>query len=413
MVAKINSGTSIVGMLNYNENKVGEGQAELIMASKYGTEPQHLNFYQKLERLAHLAERNSRAKTNAVHISLNFDVGENLLKDQLHSIASRYMEGIGFGDQPFLVYQHFDAGHPHLHIATTNIQPDGKRIDLHYLGKTKSEETRQAIEIEFGLVKAESKQKQAPGIRPLSPEKIRYGKTATKRAITNVVHQLTNQYNYTNLPELNILLKQYNVVADCGAEDTRMFQKGGLVYQVLNEKGEKIGVPIKASAIYGKPTLKNLEQKFQENADNRKYPKAMLKNMLDKTFHLNPKMDKVAFIAQLKKEQVEAIFRENSQGKLYGLNFIDHKNKAVFKGSDIAEHYSASKILQRLEPGKKLIADEPRQKAQAVPDDQKQRAVPQHRQIPLDLAAILLPAQQHDEQIAKGFKRKKKRKLKT
>lgn len=412
MVAKISSGASIIGMLNYNENKVGEGQAGLIMASKYGREPEELNFYQKLERLTHLAERNSRAKTNAVHISLNFDVGENLGKEQLHSIACRYMEGIGFGDQPFLVYRHFDAGHPHLHIATTNIKPDGKRIDLHYLGKTKSEETRKAIEIEFGLIKAENKQKQAPGIRPVKPEKILYGKVDTKRAITNAVHHLTNQYNYTNLAELNVLLKQYNVIADRGAEDTRMFQKGGLVYQALSEKGEKIGVPIKASTIYGNPTLKNLQKKFEQNEPNRKYPKAMLKNTLDKTFHLNPKMDKATFISLLKKEQVGAIFRENSQGKIYGLNFIDHKNKAVFKGSDIAEHYSASRVLNRLEPGKKLVAGEPQQKPETTPAE-KQQSTAQHQQhTTTGITDILLPGQQYDEQVAKGFKRKKKRKLK-
>jgi hypothetical protein len=411
VVAKINSGTSIIGMLNYNENKASEGQAELIIASKYGREPEDLNFYQKLERLTHLAERNSRAKTNALHISLNFDVGENLSKEQLHSIASRYMEGIGFGEQPFLVYQHFDAGHPHLHIATTNIQPDGKRIDLHNLGKTKSEETRKAIEIEFNLVKAESKQTQVPGIRPIKPEKIRYGKTDTKRAITNVVNYLTNQYNYTNLAELNILLKQYNVIADRGAADTRMFQKGGLVYQALSEKNEKIGVPIKASTIYGNPTLRNLEQKFQENAHDRRYPKAMLKNILDKTFHLNPKIDKAAFINLLKKEQVDVIFRENNQGKVYGLNFIDHKNKAVFKGSDIAEHYSASKILGRLDPGKKLMAYEPRQKEHLGPDASERETI-QHHNTALSITDILLPDKQYDEQIAGGFKRKKKRRLK-
>ena len=40
------------------------------------------------------------------------------------------MQGIGFGNQPYLVYQHHDAGHPHIHMVTANIQADGQRIKM-------------------------------------------------------------------------------------------------------------------------------------------------------------------------------------------------------------------------------------------------------------------------------------------
>jgi len=415
MVAKIISGKSIIGMLNYNEHKVSEGLAECIMASKYGQEPKDMNFYEKLERLAHLAERNSRSKTNAIHISLNFDVGENISKEQLHSIASRYMDGIGFGEQPFLVYQHHDAGHPHIHIATTNIQPDGKRIDIHNLGRNQSEEARKAIEIEFGLVKAESKKhNQEKGIRAINPEKIAYGKTDTKRAITNVVGAIPKQYNFTSLAELNAVLRRYNVTADRGQEDTRMFQKKGLVYHVINEQGEKIGIPIKASTIYGKPTLDSLEKQFQENEQHRQYPRAMLKNTLDKIFHINPRMDKSTFINLMKKEQVDVIFRQNSQGLIYGLTFIDHKNKAVFKGSDVAAHYSAKKILDKLEPGHRSTVQEnpmlSNQKQPSRTPDKKQNFEPTNQRTSINLLDTLLHDRQAEENINAQFKRKKKRK---
>jgi len=415
MVAKIISGKSIIGMLNYNEHKVREGLAECIMASKYGQEPKDMNFYEKLERLEHLAEQNSRSKTNAIHISLNFDVGENISKEQLHSIASRYMDGIGFGEQPFLVYQHHDAGHPHIHIATTNIQPDGKRIDIHNLGRNQSEEARKAIEIEFGLVKAESKKhNQEKGIRAINPEKIAYGKTDTKRAITNVVGAITKQYNFTSLAELNAVLRRYNVIADRGQENTRMFQKKGLVYQVINEQGEKIGIPIKASTIYGKPTLDSLEKQFQENEQHRQYPRAMLKNTLDKIFHINSKMDKATFINLMKKEQVDVIFRQNSQGLIYGLTFIDHKNKAVFKGSDVAAHYSAKKILDKLEPGhRSTIQENPMLSNQKQPSRtliHEQNFEPINQNSSINLLDTLLPDRQAEGNVDGQFKRKKKRK---
>src|ERR1700744_1055604 len=124
MVAKIESGKSIAGMLYYNEHKLQQRKAELLAAMLYGRDAQELTFREKLDRLTRLTEKNSRAKTNAFHISLNFALGEQLEKDTLHSIVNRYMAGIGFGEQPYLVYQHFDAGHCHVHIATTNIRAD-------------------------------------------------------------------------------------------------------------------------------------------------------------------------------------------------------------------------------------------------------------------------------------------------
>src|SRR5665213_1519250 len=126
MVAKIKTGRSIIGAINYNEHKVGLGKAELILAQGYLKDPVNLTFNDKLQRLTDLTQRNERTLVNALHVSLNFAVSEILDKVTLQQIADDYMEGLGFGKQPYLVYQHYDAGHPHLHIVTTNIEPDGK-----------------------------------------------------------------------------------------------------------------------------------------------------------------------------------------------------------------------------------------------------------------------------------------------
>src|ERR1700743_1185485 len=117
MVAKIKSGKSLIGAINYNERKVSRGMAELIAAVRYPKDMEQLNFRDKLLRLADLAARNERTKTNTVHISLNFPNGENLPDEQLTAITQDYMRGIGFESQPYLVYRHEDAGHPHIHIV--------------------------------------------------------------------------------------------------------------------------------------------------------------------------------------------------------------------------------------------------------------------------------------------------------
>jgi len=203
MVAKIISGKSLIGALNYNENKLRNDKAQLIVASGYFKDLEDLNFYDKLLRLTDLASRNERTKTNTVHISLNFAIGEQLEKHILQQIVNDYMEQIGFGNQPYLAYQHSDAGHPHVHIVTTNIQTSGERISLHLLGKTKSETARKAIEIQYGLQQAGNKSNELRLPERIPLKQVSYGKTETKRAITSVVSEVMKSYKFTSIPELN------------------------------------------------------------------------------------------------------------------------------------------------------------------------------------------------------------------
>ncbi|MEB2776337.1 relaxase/mobilization nuclease domain-containing protein [Algoriphagus sp. D3-2-R+10] len=156
MVAIIKTSTSLRRPFHYNENKVGQGVAELLFAQNYPINNAQQTGELRLKYLLKLASLNSRTGVNAVHISLNFAPGEEFEKEKLQHISREYMKGVGFENQPYLVYRHTDAGHPHLHIVTTNIALDGKRIPLHNIGKLKSEPTRKAIEKEFGLVPAES-----------------------------------------------------------------------------------------------------------------------------------------------------------------------------------------------------------------------------------------------------------------
>lgn len=376
MVAKITIGKSVRGILNYNENKVKESQAQCIAASNYGVEHDELNFYQKLNRLEHLQEKNGRVKTNSVHISLNFDPSEQMNHRALTEIAGSYMERIGFGNQPYLIYEHRDAGHPHVHIITTNVQENGKAISLHNIGRERSEPARKALELEYGLVQAESRsQKQMLGLKPFPVEKLQYGQTETKRAITNIVNTIIRQYNFTSLAELNAVLKQYNVVADRGNENTRMYQGKGLVYNATDDSGQKLGVAIKASAIYNKPTLKKLEQRFQKNQQSRKLYKEILKERIGKALSNQPKLSRNDMQYLLRKENIQVMFRKNKEGQVYGITYIDQFKKSVFNGSDLGKEYAANAINQR------LVAKDQIQQSKQILRHTQQMAPAQYPQI--------------------------------
>src|SRR6201985_435111 len=304
MVAKIITGKKLRGALHYNENKVAKGQAELVLASGFAGDIEKMNFHQKLQRFENLLMLKPSVKTNTLHISLNFDSIEKLNDNTLQKIAITYMEKIGFGDQSYLAYRHRDAAHDHIHSVTTNIQANGEAINLHNIGWLKSKKAREEIEVEFNLVKAKGKQyKPEPAIKPVDLEKALYGKTPTKRAISNTVNAVINSYRYTSVAELNAILKQFNVIADRGTEDTVMFQKKGLIYSLLDDKGNKVGVPIKSSALYTKPTLAYLEKQFAQHKENRLEYIPDVKARLDKVL-IAGRHNEQSFTDALKKQGI-------------------------------------------------------------------------------------------------------------
>jgi len=346
MVAVIHASGSLRSALNYNERKVQQGAADFLDAGYYLQNTQQLSFQGKLSRLASRNALNPHVKVNTLHISLNFSPDEKLSRHQLKAIAGSYLARIGFEKQPYLLYEHRDSGHPHVHLITTSIRADGSAIRLHNLGKNQSEKARKQIEIEFGLVRA---QDQKPGNYQLKPADLtaaQYGKSQTKKAISDVLHGVLDQYKFCSLPELNAVLAGYNVTAERGTEHSRIYKNQGLVYRLLDQSGQKTGVPVKASDFHFKPTLKALELRYRVNEPERLKHRARLKNLIDLTL-LNRRHSLESLSAALEKQGVKMLVRRSEKGLVYGLTYIDLRTRCVFNGSALGKTYSAKGILER------------------------------------------------------------------
>ncbi|WP_433903244.1 relaxase/mobilization nuclease domain-containing protein [Sphingobacterium puteale] len=347
MVARIVSGKNIRGILSYNEQKVRQAEAKLLMASGFGREIPELSFHNKLERFEKLTALNERTKTNALHITLNFSRQDKLDDELLCRLASDYMEAIGFGGQPFLVYRHFDAAHPHIHLATVNIDAEGNRIETHNIGKLRSEPARKSLEISYNLIKAEDQQKeQAFVLKPADVQRAVYGKRETKAAISAIVREVVGTYKFNSLPELNAILGQFGVLADPGQEGSFMHSKGGLVYSLINELGERVGTPIKASSIYSSPTIKNLEKIYLLGKEQKKPYVLRLKHLLDR--ELRTATGREDFEQRLHRHGIRILLRESNAAGVYGVTFIDNATRIVVNGSAIGKDYGAKAFMEKL-----------------------------------------------------------------
>lgn len=411
---------SVEAALNYNEKKVQKGTAQCLYAGNYLTDANKMNFYQKLDGFDINNRLNKMATTKTLHVSLNFDPSERLSETRLVEIASVYMEKIGFGEQPFLVYKHEDAGHPHIHILSTTIKNDGSRINTHNIGRNQSEKARKEIEDIYGLVKAERQQQiMKPCFKPVDAETAIYGISETKRSISNIVSVVFGQYKFSSLPEFNAALKQFNVVADRGKEEGRIYTNRGLVYRILDAQGNKVGVPIKASSIGCKPILDNLEKKFMINEPAKESLKQRTKNAIDDCLQTSPSSMNNLVVA-LKQKKIYTVLRQNAEGRLYGITFVDNQNKIVFNGSDLGKGYSAAALQIRLVNEAKNESATQENKSEATSSlshgKMQERQLDKSNDLPAKNESILetlMSAKKHYDNVPNGLlqkKRKKKRK---
>lgn len=357
---------SLSRALNYHEKKVQKRTAKLLHAHNFFKAPEALSFGDKKGRFMNLMDLNDRAKTKLIHISLNFHPSEKerLSKEFYIDVADKYMDKIGMGNQPYLVYQHEDAGHPHIHVIAPLIKNDGKRIATHNIARNLSEPARKEIEQEFGLIPADKKDRgkeYSPDQLAVSPQRALAGKSEVQRSITNVLDHVLERYKYTSLNELNAVLKLYNVKADNGVEGGRIHAFKGLNYVVIDSDGKALTKPIKASLFHNKPTLALIEKKAEANIKLREPHQQKLKTAIEWSFRSKPgSLPELA--KYLKREQVTIIVRRSERGQVYGLTYIDHFNKTVFNGSDLGKEYSAKKILKRLSEIQQLKQEKALQK---------------------------------------------------
>jgi hypothetical protein len=384
MYAEVNSARSIRSPLVYNEQKVETNQADLLDARNFWQEKEDLSLHDKQQRFSQLTVLNERSVKKILHASVNFHPDDKLSDKQMTAIAKDFMKGIGFGDQPWLVYRHKDAGHPHMHIVSTNIRPDGSRIsnDLrapHHLMKLCS-----GIERKHGLRPVMAPTGQIYLSRRDYVPSLKYGEMPTRTGIQMVIGYVLENYRFTSFESYNAILSLYNVRADRGNPDGIMYHNRGLYYRMIDEKGKKLGAPIKASDFYMPVTLDALEEKYRLNRTlvretDRDYMRVHIDYNLINVHNLGKFRQEMArhhrtsvIIPAFKQRPT----RHTAPTDRPGMFFLDFNTMTIFRDTELGKDYTAESILRRcgldksipelarqqqlgLKPGEQALLDNP------------------------------------------------------
>ena len=346
MVAKINVGSSLYGALAYNGEKINEGQGRLLATHKIFDEGTgRLDIRQAAEDFArHLPEQVRTAKP-VVHISLNPHPDDRLTDTELTAIAEEYLARLGYGDQPYAVFKHEDIDRHHLHIVTLCVDEAGRKIGDSFIRRRSKNITR-ALEQQYGLHPAERKrQTQTEPLRAVDA-------TAgdVKRQIGNVLKGISGKYRFQTLGECRALLSLYRLTIEECRGEVHGREYRGFVYSAIDDKGEKVGTPLKASRFgkrYGYEAFERWCAVSKELIRERKLgdmTKATAMAALHRT------KDRAEFIGLMKAKGVDVVLRETDTGRIYGATFIDHRTGYVLNGSRMGKELSANALQEYFAP---------------------------------------------------------------
>lgn len=357
MVAKIGKGSSLHGALSYNQEKIKEEQAKVLFSNRVMLNRDgSVNMYLANQSFTPYLDANKNTEKPVLHISINPHPDDVVSDDMYSEIAQTYMQKMGLGDQPYIVYKHEDLDRQHIHIVTVNIDENGKKIgDSNNFYQSKK--ITRELEKTYNLHTAEKK-KQSEDLPTL--KRIDYQSGNVKKQITNTAKALIKGYRFQSVNEYRALLSLYGVTVEEVKGKIKGKSYNGLVYSATDVNGEKVGNPIKASAMgksVGYDALQNrLEYSVKYMKENKVFdsPKLVVRSAIDKY------IDKQAFLNDLAKNNINVVFRKNTEGRIYGTTFIDHQNKTVFNGSKLGKEFSAN-IFDEL-----FIDDQQSEKQQAT-----------------------------------------------
>lgn len=338
MVAKISTGQSLHGALAYNQDKVDEGHAR-VLATNLVLQPEDGQFRVSscMDDFRRWMPSHFRTENPVIHISLNPHPDDVLTDEQLTAIGEEYMQKLGYGNQPYMIFKHEDIERKHIHIVSLRVDSNGRKInDSNEYRRSKA--ITEELEQKYGLHPAEGQKKGEDW--QLTP--VDSSKGNLKKQINNVVKPLLKMYRFQSVGEFRALLSLYNI----GLEEVKGEVNGhsyhGILYSALDKDGEKTSTPIKSSVL-GKPAgMAAIEKQMRQSGTAIKDKKLKERTRRIVSAAMKSPRTESDFRRELSAQGIDLVLRRNEDNRIYGVTFIDHRSRVVLNGSRLGKDFSAN-----------------------------------------------------------------------
>ena len=335
MIAKISSPSRLAAALGYNFKKVEKHEASVLLVQ--GLFHDQNGAYSRAQVLADMLRtipERCRTKKTVFHCSLNPHPDEKLSDEALSRIAAEYMESLGYGAQPYIVFRHNDIPRAHIHIVSLRVDSEGQKIDDRF-ERRRSKRITDALEAKFVLLPSRKK----AGVSA-KPSAVDINAGDIKRQVAATVQYVLGRYAFQSVGEMNQLLTRFRVTA----EEVKTERKGrpfdGIVYAATDADGHKICTPIKASEIGRQVSYAALRRHFEQSKGVVRERSGAIRRAIADVMQTSP--DRAEFIDRMRGHGIETVTRINAAGRLYGITFIDDANGIAVNGSRLGKGFAAN-----------------------------------------------------------------------
>ena len=337
MIAKISSTENLGGALGYNFKKVEKEEASILLAQGlYQNKEGTYTMEEVFADMEALIPKKCRTKKTVFHCSLNPHPDEKLSDETLIQIAKEYMEALGYGNQPYIVFKHNDIAREHIHIVSLRVDSKGRKINDKF-EKRRSKKITDALEKRFGLIPSSKVSEKAVTETP----KVDTTKGNIKEQVASALRTVLKHYRFCSLGELNAILSAYNLAVEEVKTEFRGKKYDGLVYVPTNDKRGKISTPIHASDIGRGVGYTAVQNRMQKSKQTVKPLIPTVRNKVLKTMRTSPNTEK-ELQQRLEEQGLRVVIRKNESGRIYGITFIDDKEGIALNGSRLGKGYAAN-----------------------------------------------------------------------
>lgn len=301
MVVKIlNSSASFRGV-DYNTNKIDNGRGELMQTANFGPLESMVNLrpedYKSYLQL--ISSQNKKIENPQLHVALSC-LGKEYDKHQLTEMGKQWLQEMGYGDNPYLIIFHKDTDNNHVHLVSTRINKEGKKIKSDY-------ERIRSMKFMNRIIGLNEKQKLSDDI---------------KKCLA---------FNFKTKPQFLLLLEQMGYSVKPTETGVELIKYGISTGELSNENIES-GINTKINDPNRVAQIRAIIEKYRTDYSTDLYLKTII----------SPKGNtkKAGYTSELAehlkdKFGIDLIFHAKENKTPYGFSIIDNSQKSVLKGGEV------------------------------------------------------------------------------
>lgn len=257
MIAKQAKGADFFGVLKYNQNKVDKGEA-VILDTNLSSE----SVVKQTKEFNIVRQQKPNLSKAVYHVSLNlpYEDSNKLSDEKFANLARDYLEGMGFDENQYITYKHFDQDHSHIHIVANRVNFSGNVVSDSHDYK-RSETLIRKLEQKYNLTELVRKEESNVLSKGEIEKCLRTGESPDRLVLQSIINELLKQH--LTMHEFFEKLKGKEIEVKLNKSSTGLVSGISFKYKEVTYKGSKIHRSLSYNNL-----IKKLKPNEQERINN-------------------------------------------------------------------------------------------------------------------------------------------------